>query len=139
MKNTIKKVGKFIISRALYFTFGIFIAVVISAVYAAVTWPAPKVAPGDSLTAEKWNTFAENLDDLNGRAECYTDFDTCKVGGYSFSANIERYGVCEMNCGDARNGGCSYYPVVTASQCSKSPWGAGSMVHNMGWRVLCCK
>lgn len=66
--NTILKLSKFIVSRALYFIAGILIAIVISAVYAAVaTWPAPQVSSGNPLTAELWNTFAENLDDLNNR------------------------------------------------------------------------
>ena len=68
MKTIIKKLSKFIVSRALYFVAGILIAIVISVAYAAVvTWPAPQVSSGNPLTAELWNTFAENLDDLNSR------------------------------------------------------------------------
>ena len=62
--NTILKLSKFIVSRALYFIAGILIAIVISAAYAA--WNT-KVGPGTPLTSTLWNDMVDKLTELDSR------------------------------------------------------------------------
>ncbi len=69
--NTILKLSKFIISRALYFIAGILIAIVISAAYAA--WNT-KVGPGTPLTSTLWNDMVDKLTELDNRPPCGEKF-----------------------------------------------------------------
>ena len=73
VKNTILKVSKFVISRALYLLLGMFISLclVVAIVYVKA-WTSPgedpvSVGPGTPLTAALWNDHVNKLIDLNSR------------------------------------------------------------------------
>lgn len=74
MKNNIKKILKFVSSRALYLLIGLFLAMTISAVYAA--WNT-KIVPNSStpLTSTLWNDVVAKLVDLDNKY-CYTYYST---------------------------------------------------------------
>ncbi|MCG2700733.1 hypothetical protein L6267_01030 [Candidatus Parcubacteria bacterium] len=74
MKNTLKKIFKFVSSRALYLLIGLFLALAISTVYAA--WNTTIVPnSGTPLTSALWNDMVAKLVELDGRY-CYTNYST---------------------------------------------------------------
>lgn len=79
---TLKKIATFIASRALYFVFGVLIAV--GSTYAYATWDQARTinnANPNELTKDNWNelvTMVENNVGAGGSGSPYIDYNDCE-------------------------------------------------------------
>lgn len=95
MKNNIKKIFKFVSSRAMYLLIGLFLALAIFGVRAA--WNST-VSSGQPLTSALWNDVVAKLVELDNR-NCYTYYSTslssCNCpSGETNKKNLGSWGYC---------------------------------------------
>ena len=139
VKNTIFKISKFIISRALYFVLGICVAIAISAAYAA--WNT-KVGSGTPLTSASWNDMVDKLIDLDSRAGSWPAGSYCIFmgGGSCPTGFTQRTGY--MRAISLYNGSSSYINQVTFGNSNIRCHGAcgqyGSWTGELNLNI-CCK
>ncbi len=92
----IKKVGKFIASRALYFALGVLIA--IGTTYAYATWDQARTGGSGELSEANWNELVTMIKSEIGGA-CYVSYiddptDAACVVGFTNMGSAGMWGYC---------------------------------------------
>ena len=137
MKNTIKKILKFISSRALYLLIGLFLALAIFGVQAA--WNST-VSSGQPLTSALWNDVVAKLVELdNKNLSCTTVSATdSSAGNFDLSSSCAAGYAC-TGCSVGLVGGTYPYWHARpsgANGCYCYGWFGGGTVSCVSY---CCK